>query len=462
MSSIHNFRKSHALSIEIPAKERVELSENEKLRVKLDKFHVDITLIKQRIEKASPIEKKDQMTSQIEKIHEFCKRKMDKLAQKIGNANESDLDLVKQIKQIEDEADALVREGYIKDDHPKALSSDEILALNRRKEDPSKVKSRLQTEFELAQTHLDDVQKAFKGQWKKADPEECEIDVFSYHNPQHTLGIASTQGEDHETREDTDVSTSFEITINGKKQNVALYGVFDGHGGRGCSSFLAGPGYLHNYLKKNLNKALAGAEPGTEEAVIYNFLKIAFVNLGEEYRQYQSKHPDMLGGSTANITLIIGDDIWNANLGDSRCIVSTKDKAVALSKDAKPLKDKRSISKRGGRILLPSTKENVPRVIGQTREALAMSRAVGHSEAHSGINPRSKITKYRLSDMPKGQNFLVIATYGLWDVASSNDVAKFIQENSSKKPEEIAALLVKKANEAGSTDDITVMIVALP
>jgi serine/threonine protein phosphatase PrpC len=86
---------------------------------------------------------------------------------------------------------------------------------------------------------------------------------------------------------------------------------------------------------------------------------------------------------------------------------------------------------------------------------------VGHSETLSGVNPRAKIIKYSLDQLPQGKNFLIIACDGLWDVASSFQVAKTVHKIAHLPPEKIAGFLARKAFEANSSDNLSILVVPL-
>ena len=248
--------------------------------------------------------------------------------------------------------------------------------------------------------------------------------------------------------EDNHLATILEVTINGSRKEIPLFGIFDGHGGNSCSRFLALT--LKEYLEKEINNTFKNKNLSDLE--LFNLLKVTFVKLGHEFIQHYVRGP----GSTATIALIIDDQLWVANVGDSRTILSMDNEVLALSEDARlnSEKFKKSVHKRGQ--LICADENRVLRVNGN----LNMSHAVGHSERASGINPRAKITKYSLNNL-QNNNYLILGCDGLYDVASSKQISKTIQENAKKLDcTEMALLLVKKAYTT-SKDNISAMVIKL-
>lgn len=331
---------------------------------------------------------------------------------------------------------------------PERLSSARsILQYNRRVISPAKIASELNSEFEDAQKHLRECP-AYPSQWRHANPEKC-IEPVSIET-ESNAGIAHMQGT-RPTMEDTHISTTLTLNFNNRTYYFPLYGIFDGHGGADCAKFLED--HIASYLTTRLDQVLTGsASPEIEEAAIFNLLKLAFVELGAEYQKLRGE-----GGSTANIAIIINNTLWVANVGDTRAILVRNGKAIALSEDAKPglEKYKRDVENRHATVFEIN---GIARVQGN----LATARAVGHHEITSGINPRAKIIKYDLAQLTKAERaFLVIACDGLWDVASSNQVAHTMKGMAKKSAAEIASILVRKGYEAGSQDNISALVVPL-
>lgn len=374
-----------------------------------------------------------------------------------------------------------IAENIGKPAHP--LNAQEIHLRNRRViEDEGSIEKKLEKTFQAAQERKDVVSDKLSACWMRAEPDEFKEEkkaqgwemvgdttIANYSRGDY-LGISSTQGW-KEQMEDFDLLSSFQLAVKDKPvQKVMLYGIFDGHNGDRCAKYLKDQ--IPGYLTKKLN---AIVYPGlmSETAAIFNVLKCACVHLGEEMGA---------GGrgsrSTALIVLVVGDYLWVANVGDCRAILLDGDETIALSVDAKAddALFASGIEKRGGGVGT------------QTHDAVrvwpagcAMARAVGYAEVGTGVNPRAKVIRYPLTSPHK--KTLILASDGLWDFASTNQVATMVRKCQTDNPDilpvEMTDLLARKACRAAQIeadvntessgikdypqgDNLTVMVVDLP
>lgn len=147
-----------------------------------------------------------------------------------------------------------------------------------------------------------------------------------------------------------------------------------------------------------------------------------------------------------------------ANIGDSRLIISRNGQAVALSRDHKPddpveMEYIRSV---GGRVTYPS---GVPRVNG----VMALSRAIGDRSETPCIRAEPDLI---LEELLWTDDFYVLATDGLWDVMTNQDVVTFLYPCLEGSPsddvrQEMTKELVLEALSRGAEDNITVVVVWL-
>lgn len=263
-----------------------------------------------------------------------------------------------------------------------------------------------------------------------------------------SVGIASCEGR-RNGMEDADLATEISFTVNGETYQAQLFGIFDGHGGKSASQYVKEnlPHYLSQALEKN--NAIQLSDEG-----IWNALKECFVNLDQDYNRNND-------GTTATVAMILENKIWVANVGDSRTILSNGEEAIQLSEDAKPGMEryKKTIEKLGGVV---NSHFSTPRVNGR----LAVARAVGDKEiigANGGccVSPKPKITNYSLDQMQNGH--LILACDGLYDVASTRQVAKAVEEMSNREEtvEAMAQRLVEGAIQSGSGDNVSAMVIKL-
>jgi len=111
---------------------------------------------------------------------------------------------------------------------------------------------------------------------------------------------------------------------------VVIFGVFDGHGGAEVSE------YLSKTLPRFVEKALEGVKDsqtrnanilsGISTEYLERKLSKAFCDCDEELRSMKPS-----SGSTACLALITEENVWVANTGDSRAVVSRKGFQAGLS-----------------------------------------------------------------------------------------------------------------------------------
>ncbi|WP_067583116.1 PP2C family serine/threonine-protein phosphatase [Endozoicomonas ascidiicola] len=319
-----------------------------------------------------------------------------------------------------------------------------------------------QNEF---QAHFEDVE-ASKGVinvdngvvefWKKTTQIHYETAANSSGS-----GIASAQGL-RGTMEDAHMARQFSITIQGQEIPINITAVFDGHGGDEWAQYAQK--HIVNHLQRRLHQF---NEYGLNDTGIWNALKIAFVDLD---REMLDDYPEG-SGTTANVALNIGGDLWVANLGDSRSIlVDANGNTEQISEDAKP-NDERyhaTIKKRGG--VVPPSWRGIPRVNG----ILAVARSLGDNSqnmaipvdgdperASGAISARPKVTKIPANEL-KGK-VLIQTCDGIPDVASSHEIGNaVIQDLKAGNTSTIAAAkLVARAFEAGSKDNLSAIVTKL-
>ncbi|XP_019051664.1 PREDICTED: probable protein phosphatase 2C 72 [Nelumbo nucifera] len=144
-------------------------------------------------------------------------------------------------------------------------------------------------------------------------------------------------------------------------------------------------------------------------------------------------------GTTAVVIIKQAEDLVIANLGDSRAILGTMTEdglvAVQLTTDLKPSlpKEAERIKKNSGRIFSLKNEPHIQRVWlpNDNFPGLAMTRAFGDFKLKNhGIIAIPEITHHRLS---VNDQFLVLATDGVWDVLSIKEVTSIVWLAKSEK-----------------------------
>jgi len=189
-------------------------------------------------------------------------------------------------------------------------------------------------------------------------------------------------------------------------------------------------------------------------------LTTAFKQMDEELKNDEEcKHV----GSTAVVSLVSRENIFVANCGDSRAVLSRAGTPYRLSRDHKPELDdeQERIEKYGGKVL----DFNGKRVMG----LLAMTRAFGdHFLRDVGVIAEPEITAI---DRTAEDEFLILGSDGLWDVLGDREACDLTQrcfqraEERRAGPETAsrvaASVLMRAALDRGSGDNITVVVVDL-
>jgi len=155
---------------------------------------------------------------------------------------------------------------------------------------------------------------------------------------------------------------------------------------------------------------------------------------GDEDEDDDDDEPDPLTGArregpqagcTAISACIHGGKVYAANAGDSRCVLSRKGRAVAMSHDHKP-----------------TAKEEYDRIVraggfvteGRVNGSLNLSRALGDMEykGNKSLPPKEQIvTAYpdiMVQDLQPGDEFLVIACDGIWDCMTNQQAVDYVRD----------------------------------
>ena len=225
---------------------------------------------------------------------------------------------------------------------------------------------------------------------------------------------------------------------------------------------------------------------------------------------YSEKIPD--DGTTALIALITkNNELFIANAGDSRAVISKNGQAIRLSFDHKPT-DPQELNRlqKIAKSLKHPPEKIVTQVINPTTGTPAIAtynileevnphtgfekirqeetcvykmlgkigicRAIGDFQYEPYITCEPYISKYQLSN---NEEFLILGCDGFWDVITDQAAVQLVLyhlaglkktrpqcfnsiEEISAIAEKISNILVKKAHELGSPDNSTVTIILFP
>lgn len=272
----------------------------------------------------------------------------------------------------------------------------------------------------------------------------------------------------------------------GPDEDILMACCLDGHGQYG--KLIAD--FTSEWLEENVTKWLERLKPADDDewtqclTAIFNACEDAIktsVDIG-----FRAK----LSGTTATLVLVKDEGMHVANVGDSRCVVFSRDTSAGkpqcewLTSDHRPEDDaeRQRIVDAGG-IVRPSIRNGdqanstLPlRVWLQDKEAMAMgfgaggpglmlTRTLGDLIAKMAGCTHLPSVKHRKLCLPRDR-FWVVASDGVWDVLDDLEVAKCIEDNLSLDDEEqmtvcLRELAVKKWRSKGQADNIGIILAML-
>mmetsp|Transcript_32128 Transcript_32128/g.35971 ORF Transcript_32128/g.35971 Transcript_32128/m.35971 type:complete len:453 (-) Transcript_32128:167-1525(-) len=154
-----------------------------------------------------------------------------------------------------------------------------------------------------------------------------------------------------------------------------------------------------------------------------------------------------------------------ANVGDSRAVLCRNNKAWDLSRDHKPNDptEKARIEGLGGSVIWCGETDELgkpieDRGIFRVNGNLALSRAIGDRSERPHVTAEPEIISVPIEE---GDQFVIIATDGLWDVMDSGDAVnhvKFLLDAGISRGK-VATQMAVEALRRGTYDNVTVVII---
>eukprot|EP00392_Amoebophrya_sp_AT5.2_P000495 g496.t1 len=241
--------------------------------------------------------------------------------------------------------------------------------------------------------------------------------------------ISAMQGwrksmEDAHIAEFSDVERSSAGTNKPPKTPVALFGVYDGHGGKDVSEYVA-------LYFGNVFDAVVDAAGGEKAISLGDALQGAYHEL--DRRMY--KDPAAMSryggqGCTAVTCAIRGKSCVFANAGDSRALIGTKSGVVRLAThDHKPNspRERSRILEAGGTVDLMTGQYrvcqnlNLSRALGDLRYKTALERTGPDRQIIAGHADLLE------TELEESDDLLILACDGIWDVVSNEECLFFVQ-----------------------------------
>ena len=232
--------------------------------------------------------------------------------------------------------------------------------------------------------------------------------------------------------------------------NQMLFLMFDGHGGDDISNF------LQQNFSEVYKKYLDIFKYDIPKSLTYSFKEADKI----------IKEPliDIKGmGSTGTIIHIVWENettlvVYTGNIGDSRACLISKDHIIRLSYDHRMTdnKEKERIVKSGLEI-----------INGRIEGELMLTRVFGdyefkkeNKENIKGVICEPFLSKIKIDLNIKNQ-YIILASDGIWDLISEKEIQLMIKGNNIINTEKLCALIIKKALDKDSWDNMSVFAIKI-
>ncbi|XP_043096150.1 protein phosphatase 1F [Puntigrus tetrazona] len=220
------------------------------------------------------------------------------------------------------------------------------------------------------------------------------------------------------------------------------YAVFDGHGGVDAATYSAT--HLHVILSQQ--EALK-----SDAATAF---KSTFTQTDDMFK-VKAKRERLRSGSTGVAVLLTSDRLTVSWLGDSQAMLVRQGEPVTLMDPHKPEREdeKKRIEDLGGCIAFMGC--------WRVNGTYAVSRAIGDFDQKPYVSNEADCSSIHLNG---DEDYILLACDGFFDVVRSGDVPGLVLEalrETGGPGDDVAQSLVAHAKAAGSSDNITVLLVFL-
>lgn len=308
--------------------------------------------------------------------------------------------------------------------------------------------------------------------------------------------VKARRGRRRTSREDMYTTLPFIAEI--RDEPVSIFAIFDGHGGkraaeyackrlpnlflerlRSCGdvreslehAFLATDDELFDeFSKREEGSRNPGTPPPSTRRSTSLFSRKSRLNVGESSLAERKSpkdesvrkltSPDECAarngsgcGCTATVVTLTGNILCVAHVGDSRAVLSSQQSIRRLCEDhrAGRADEQERIESSGGMVIEVSGTQRVNGV-------LAISRSIGDVGLKDFVIAKPDVMQVSLRG---DEEFVVMATDGLWDVVSDDECVSVVREmiQGEDGEEDAVKKLVDMAWERGSNDDTCVLVV---
>ena len=210
--------------------------------------------------------------------------------------------------------------------------------------------------------------------------------------------------------------------LPGSLKNWSFFAVFDGHAGSGVSAHCAA--HLLEYIMGTEDFRKGTADNSAEG--VASGIRSGFLSLDESMKEVpEIASGEDKSGSTAVCALVSEKHVYIANCGDSRAVLARASHVAFSTQDHKPVNpvEKERIQNAGGSVM-----------ISRVNGSLAVSRALGDYDYKQveGKGPCEQLVSPEpeifVETRHEGDEFLILACDGIWDVMDNEDLCDFIRD----------------------------------
>jgi len=220
-------------------------------------------------------------------------------------------------------------------------------------------------------------------------------------------------------------------------EDINIFGVLDGHGGKEVSAFVERHFVNHlisteSFMKGQYTQSLQETFLHMDVLLRDPCSKNELMQLSGKFSnpQIDSSKFNSIAGCTACIALMVKNKLYVANSGDARCVICTDSEAVQITVDHNPeLKSEiERIYKAGGKISR-----------GRVEGYLNLTRAIGDLQfkKNSYIAEKDQIISVFPDvferELISGDEFLVLGCDGVYDNWTNQEIVDFIRTNMQKE-----------------------------
>uniref|UniRef100_A0A6B2LB75 protein-serine/threonine phosphatase n=1 Tax=Arcella intermedia TaxID=1963864 RepID=A0A6B2LB75_9EUKA len=196
-----------------------------------------------------------------------------------------------------------------------------------------------------------------------------------------------------------------------EREYGSFFGIFDGHSGAICAEYVAE--HLPSCFTHN------SAYPDD----IKKAAEEAFSECDVKFLKEEAAPNRYCDGCTACVAILWDDQMYIINSGDSRCILAHEGKTIALSTDHSPSNptEQERIVKHGGFV-------KNDRIRGKLGVARGFGAAPYKDKKTGGERFVTVQPEIKVHPITKDTEFLVIASDGVWDKLSNEEVTAMVRE----------------------------------